>query len=159
MLSLLVACSSEKDAKPNSAAAPAVETAASTSAPELITSLSGEYVLTETESKKTKLGSEDVTCTTTHTYKLKFINDNMVQYTAKTDQSIDPPVEGAMCQSKWFNVDETGTYEIKDGRSVTMTFSAGDKKLPWVHNNIMILQLNNINSLEIMHNGAKFIKQ
>jgi hypothetical protein len=159
MLSLIVACSSEKDAKPNPSAAPSTETAVAPAAPVPITSLSGEYILTETEPKKTKAGSQEVTCTTTHTYKLMFINDSVVRYTAKTDQSIDPPTEGAMCQSKLFNVDETGTYEIKDGSSVKMTFSAGEKKLPWVHNNIMILKLNDINSLEIFHNGAIFQKQ
>lgn len=159
MLSLLVACSSEKDTKPNPAAAPAVETAAVPSAPEPITSLSGEYVLTETESKKTKLGTEEITCTTTHTYTLVFISDTLVRYTAKTDQSMDPPADNMVCFAKLYNVDETATYEIKDGRSVTMTFSAGEQKMPWVHNNVMILKLNNINSLEIFHNGAKFIKQ
>lgn len=157
MLSLFVACSSEKNDKPK--AASVTQTAAAPAAPEPITSLSGEYILTETNATKTKPSDQEFTCQTTHTYKLMFINENMVRYTANTEQSIDPPAEGMMCQSKWYNVDETGTYEIKDGRSVKMTFSAGEKKMPWVHNNIMILQLNNINSLEIFHNGAKFQKQ
>ena len=159
MLSLFIACSSEKNAKPNPAAAPELETAAAptTSAP--VTSLSGEYVLKETQSKKTKAGGEEITCTTTHTYTLTFINDTAVHYTAKTDVSLDPPAEGMMCQSKLFNVDETGTYEIKDGSSVKMTFSAGEKKLPWVHNNVMVLKLNNANSLELFNNGFQFRKQ
>jgi len=159
ILSLLVACSSEKDAKPSPAGAPAVETAAAPPAPAPITSLSGEYVLTETESKKTKLGTQDITCTTTHTYTLKFISDNIVRYTAKTNQSMDPPADNMVCMSKMFNVDETGTYEIKDGRSVQMTFSTGEKKLPWVHKDVMSLRLNNANSLEIFNNGSKFTKQ
>ena len=88
-----------------------------------------------------------------------FINDSVVRYTAKTDQSMDPPVEGAMCQSKLYNVDVTGTYEIKDGRFVKLTFSPSDGKMPWVHKDVMSLKLNNINSLEIFHNGAAFRKQ
>ena len=76
MLSLFVACSSEKDAKPNPETSPAMENAAAPAAPEAITSLSGEYVLTETEPKKTKAGSQELTCTTTHTFKLSFITNN-----------------------------------------------------------------------------------
>jgi hypothetical protein len=159
MLSLLVACSSEKDAKPNPAAAPELETAAVPTASEPITSLLGEYILSQTESKKTKVGSEEVTCNTTHTYTLMFINDNTVQYTAKTDLSMDPPMENMMCASKIFNVDVSGTYEIKDGLFVKLIFSPSDGKMPWVHKDVMSLKLNNINSLEIMHNGAKFQKQ
>lgn len=159
MLFLLVACSSEKDVKPDPTAAPATETTAVPAAPESVTSLSGEYVLTETESKKTKAGNQEYTCRTTHTYKLQFINDNMVRYTAKTDQSIDPPAEGMMCFSKLYNVDVTGTYEIKDGRSVTLTFSSSDAKMPWVHKNVMLLKLNDIHALEIVHNGSEFRKQ
>jgi len=159
VLCLLVACSSEKDAKPSSAAAPVLETAAAPSAPAPVTSLSGDYVLTQTESKKTKLGGQEITCNTTYQYTLQFINDTMVRYTAKTDQRIDPPAENMMCAAKIYNTDVTGTYEIKDGRSVTLTFAASEEKIPWVHKNIMLLSLKNANALAIIHNGSEFRKQ
>jgi len=158
MLSLLVACSSEKDAKPNPAAAPATPTAAAPAAPEPMTSLSGKYVLTETHDKKTKASNQEYTCKITHTYTLLFIDDRMVRYTAKTDQSIDPPLEGALCFTKMYNVDITGPYKIKDG-SVTLTFSLPEGKMPWVHKNIMLLKLKDANTLEIVHNGSEFRKQ
>ncbi|PKN50659.1 MAG: hypothetical protein CVU55_15980 [Deltaproteobacteria bacterium HGW-Deltaproteobacteria-13] len=159
MLSLLVACSSEKDVKPNPAAAPAMETAVAPEASAPITSLSGEYVLTETNATKTKPGGQEFACRTTHTYKLMFINDNVVRYTANTEQSIDPPAEGVMCQSKLYNVDVTGTYEIKNGNTVTLAFSPSDGKLPWVDKNILLLRLKNTNALEIVYNGSEFRKQ
>jgi len=156
LLFLIVACSSEKDAKPNSQAAPAPQTAA---APEAITSLSGDYVLTQTDTAKTKNLSQELTCTTTHTFKLSFINNNTVHYTAKSEQTIDPPTEGVMCQAKLYNADEIGTYNIKDGRFVEIRFSASDKKIPWVHNGYLPLKMDNINELEIDANGSKFVKQ
>lgn len=159
MLFLIVACSSEKDAKPNSTGSPAMKTEEAPAAPEQITSLSGEYVLVQTESKKTKMGDQEITCSTTHTYTLVFINDNTVRYKAKTDQRMEPPMEGAMCFSKLHNVDVTGTYKTKDNLFVTLNFALAGGKIPWVHKDIMSLQLNNVNSLEISHNGAKFLKQ
>ena len=159
VLSLLVACSSEKDAKPNPAATSATETAAAPAAPEPITSLSGEYILTETNANQEKPAGQEFRCVTTHTYKLMFMNYNRVQYTAKSEQTIDPPAEGMMCQSKWYNVDVTGNYEIKDSLFVTLTFSPSDGKLPWVHKNIMSLKLKDENTLEIFANGSEFRKQ
>jgi len=159
MLSLLVACSSEKDVKPNPATATETQMAEAPGAPVSVTSLSGEYVLSETNSNKVKPGGQEFTCRTTHTYKLMFINDNTVRYTANTEQSIDPPAEGMMCQSKWYNVDETGNYEIKYGSIVTLTFSPSDGKMPWVHKNIMLLKLKDANTLEISANGSEFRKQ
>ncbi len=159
MLLLLIACSSEKDVKPKAAAVPAEPTAAAPEAPARVTSLSGEYVLTETQSKKTKANTLEYTCQTIHTYTLQFFSGQAVRYMAKTDVSMDPPAEGMMCQSKLYNVDITGTYEVKDGSSVTLTFSPSDKKLPWVHKNIMLLRLNDINTLAIVYNGSEFRKQ
>ncbi|HNZ64586.1 MAG TPA: hypothetical protein PKJ10_02010 [Smithella sp.] len=156
LLFLIVACSSEKDAQPNSPAAPAPQTAA---APEAITSLSGDYVLTQTDSAKTKNLSEELTCTTTHTFKLSFITNNSVHYTAKSEQTIDPPTEGVACMAKLYNADEIGTYNIKDGRVVEIRFSPSDKKIPWVDKGYLPLKLDNINELEIFANGAKFVKQ
>jgi hypothetical protein len=78
---------------------------------------------------------------------------------AKTDQSIDPPVEGAVCSTKLYNVDVTGTYEIKDGSSVTLTFSPSEGKMPRVHKNIMFWRLKDINALVIVNNGSEFRKQ
>jgi hypothetical protein len=156
MLSLIVACSSEKDAKPNSATTPAMQT---TAAPEAITSLSGDYVLTQTDSHKMKAVSPELTCTTTHTFKLSFITNNSVHYTAKSEQTIDPPTEGVMCQAKLYNADEIGTYNIKDGRVVEIRFSPSDKKIPWVDKGYLPLKLNDINTLEIFANGSKFVKQ
>ncbi|MEE9911508.1 MAG: hypothetical protein K4571_07265 [Deltaproteobacteria bacterium] len=159
MLSLLVACSSEKDVKPNPAASPAAPDAAAPAAPEPMTGLSGEYVLTETSAKKTKWDKQEYTCHVTHTYTLQFIDDQMVRYTAKTDQSIDPPAEGMMCFTKLYNVDTTGTYKIKDGTSVMLTFAVPEGKMPWVHKNIMLLRLKNASALEIVNNGSEFRKQ
>ncbi len=156
LLFLIVACSSEKDAQPNSPAAPAPQTAA---APEAITSLSGDYVLTQTDSAKTKNLSEELTCTTTHTFKLSFITNNSVHYTAKSEQTIDPPTEGVACMAKLYNADEIGTYNIKDGRIVEIRFSPSDKKIPWVDKGYLPLKMDNINELEIFANGAKFVKQ
>jgi hypothetical protein len=159
LLSLLVACSSEKDAKPNSATAPETVTAAAPAAPEVVTSLSGDYVLTQSESHKTKNIKPELTCTTTHTFKLTFINDNTVHYTAKSEQSIDPPTEGVACMAKLYNADEVGTYNIKDGRIVEIRFSPSDKKIPWVDKGYLPLKMDNINELEIFANGSKFVKQ
>ena len=156
LLSLIVACSSEKDAKSNSPAAPASQTAA---APEAITSLSGDYVLTQSDSHKTKNLIQELTCTTTHTFKLSFITNNSVHYTAKSEQKIDPPTEGVACMAKLYNADEIGTYNIKDGRVVEIRFSSSDKKIPWVDKGYLPLKMDNINELEIFANGAKFIKQ
>ena len=159
MLSLIVACSSEKDAKPNASASPAVQTAAAPAAPEAITSLSGDYVLTQADSHKMKAVTPELTCTNTHTFKLSFITNNSVHYTAKSEQTIDPPTEGVMCQAKLYNADVIGTYNIKDGRVVEIRFSTSDGKIPWVDNGYLPLKLNDINSLEIFANGSKFIKQ
>lgn len=159
MLSLIVACSSEKDAKPNPSAAPAMETTAAPPAPEAITSLSGDYVLTQSDSAKPKNLNQELTCTTTHTFKLSFITNNSVHYTAKSEQRIDPPTEGVMCMAKLYNADEIGTYNIKDGRVVEIRFSPSDKKIPWVDKGYMPLKLNDINSLEIFANGSEFRKQ
>mgnify|MGYP000994322573 CR=1 FL=1 len=156
LLSLIVACSSEKDAKPNSPAAPVPQTAA---APEAITSLSGDYVLTQSDSVKMKNTNPELTCTTTHTFKLSFITNNSVHYTAKSEQSIDPPTEGVMCMAKLYNADEIGTYNIKDGRVVEIRFSPSDKKIPWVEKGYLPLKMDNINELEIFANGSKFVKQ
>jgi len=158
-LSLLIACSSEKDVKPNPAAAPTAQTATAREAPAPTTNLSGEYVLTETQSNKTKVTTQEYTCQTTHTYTLQFFNGQAVRYMAKTDVNMDPPSENMMCFSKLYNVDITGTYEVKDGSSVKLTFSPSDKKLPWVRNNIMLLRLNDINTLAIVNNGSEFRKQ
>ncbi len=159
ILSLIVACSSEKDAKPNPSATPAMQTTSAPPAPEAITSLSGDYVLTQSDSHKIKNTDPELTCTTTHTFKLSFITDNSVHYTAKSEQTIDPPKEGVMCMAKLFNADEIGTYNIKDGRVVEIRFSPSDKKIPWVDKGYLPLKLNNINSLEIFANGARFVKQ
>ncbi len=159
MLSLLIACSSEKDAKPNPSPASATQTVQAPAAPEPATSLSGEYVLTETNSKKTKVGSQEYTCQTTHTYTLQFISDQSVRYTAKTDVSMDPPENNAACASKLYNVDVTGTYEIKYGSSVTVTFSPSAGKMPWVSKDVMLLKLKDTNTLEIVYNGSVFRKQ
>jgi hypothetical protein len=156
LLSLIVACSSEKDAKPNSPAAPAPQTAA---APEAITSLSGDYVLTQADSVKMKNTNPELTCTTTHTFKLSFITNNSVHYTAKSEQKIDPPTEGVACMAKLYNADEIGAYNIKDGRVVEIRFSSSDKKIPWVHKGYLPLKMDNINELEIFANGAKFVKK
>jgi hypothetical protein len=159
MLSLLVSCSSEKDAKPNSAAAPATQITAAPEAPAPVTSLSGEYVLTDSNTRKKKWGKQEYTCQITHTYTLLFIDGQTVRYTAKTDQSIDPPEEGVMCIEKLYNVNVTGAYEIKNGSSVTLTFSPSEEKMPWVHKNIMLLGLKDANTLAIVHNGSEFRKQ
>jgi hypothetical protein len=159
MLSLIVACSSEKDAKSNASASPATQTAAAPLAPEAITSLSGDYVLTQSDTGKTKNLSQELTCTTTHTFKLSFIANNSVHYTAKSEQTIDPPTEGVACMAKLYNADVIGTYNIKDGRVVEIRLSPSDGKIPWVDNGYMPLKLNDINSLEIFANGSKFIKQ
>jgi len=159
LLSLIVACSSEKDAKPNSPAAPASQTAAAPAAPEAITSLTGDYVLTQADTVKMKNTDPELTCTTTHTFKLSFITNNSVHYTANSEQTIDPPTEGVACMAKLYNVDEIGTYNIKDGRVVEIRFSPSDKKIPWVDKGYFPLKLNDVNTLEIFANGAKFIKQ
>ena len=156
LLSLFVACSSEKDTNPGPA--PAKQSAVAPAVHEAITSLSGEYVLTETDSKKTKVGTQEYTCQTTHTYTLQFISNETVRYMAKTTQSIDPPEEGMMCASKLYNVDVTGSYEIKYGKSVTINFSSSGK-IPWVDKGVMLLRLIDANTLEIVYNGSKFQKQ
>ena len=96
ILSLLVACSSEKDTKPNPASAPLTQTATELEEQEPITSLSGEYVLTQTDSKKMMVGGREYTCQNTHTFTLQFIDEQTVRYTAKTDQCIDPYEDGIM---------------------------------------------------------------
>ncbi|MEN6373196.1 MAG: hypothetical protein ABFD75_00275 [Smithella sp.] len=156
--SLLIACSSEKDAKPNPAAAPAMQTAAAPAAQEPITSLSGEYVLTQTESKKTKVGDQEYTFQTTHTFTLQFTGSSMVRYIAKSNQTIDPPAEGMMLQTKLYNTDTTGTYEIRVGKVVAVTFSSSEK-LPWVEKGVLLLRLKDANTLEIVYNGSEFRKQ
>jgi hypothetical protein len=158
LLSLLIACSSEKDAKTKPTAVPAMQTATAPAAHETINSLSGEYILSQTDSKKTKVGSQEYTCQTAHTYTLQFTGSSMVRYTAKSNQSIDPPAEGMMCASKLYNVDITGTYEIRVGRVVALTFSSEDK-VPWVHKGIMLLSLKDANTLAIEYNGSEFHKQ
>lgn len=157
----MVACSSEKDTKPNPANTPAVSAVEAPEAQGPVTRLSGEYVLTETVSKKTKIGSEEYTCQTTHTYTLVFGGGDTVQYTAKTDQSIDPPAENEnmMCFSKRYNVDVSGSYEIKDGRTVTLIFPPSGEKIPWVDKGVMALRLKSADALEIIHNGSLFRKQ
>ncbi len=157
-LFLLVACSSEKEAKPPAAATPPKHGLEEPVLPEPISSLSGEYVFAETISKKTKVGDQEYTCQTTHTYTLRFSDGQTVRYTAKTDQSIDPPTEGMMCQSKLYNVDTSGTYEIKHN-VVTLTFSPSEGKMPWVDKNVFLLRLKDANTLEIVYNGSKFQKQ
>ncbi len=159
MLSLIVACSSEKDAKPNTSAAPAMETTAAPPAPEAITTLTGDYILTQADSVKMKNTNPELTCTTTHTFKLSFITNNSVHYTAKSEQTIDPPTEGVACMAKLYNADEIGTYNIKDGRVVEIRFSPSDKKIPWVDKGYLPLKMDNINELEIFANGSKFVKQ
>ena len=72
---------------------------------------------------------------------------------------IDPPTEGVACMAKLYNADVIGTYNIKDGRIVEIRFSTSDGKIPWVDKGYLPLKLNDINSLEIFANGAKFIKQ
>lgn len=156
ILSLIVACSSEKDAKSNPSAAPAPQTAA---APEAITTLTGDYILTQADSVKMKNTNPELTCTTTHTFKLSFITNNSVHYTAKSEQTIDPPTEGVACMAKLYNADEIGTYNIKDGRVVEIRFSPSDKKIPWVDKGYLPLKMDNINELEIFANGSKFVKQ
>lgn len=155
LMSLFVACSSEKDTKPNSAAVPAKQNEA---ASETITGLSGEYILTQTDSKKTKVGDQEYTFQTTHTFILQFTGNSMVRYIAKSNQTSDPPAEGMMLQTKLYNTDTNGTYEIKDGKIVTIKFSSSEK-IPWVEKGILLLRLKDTNALEIAYNGSEFRKQ
>lgn len=157
LLSFFVACSSEKDAKPNPTAVPAKQTVAAP-AVEPITSLSGEYILAQTDSKKIKSGDQEYTFQTTHTFILQFTGNSMVRYIAKSNQTSDPPAEGMMLQTKFYNTDITGTYEIRAGRVVALTFSSEDK-IPWVHKGIMLLRLKGADTLEIEYNGSQFRKQ